>query len=355
MAVSASTVADDPRWPRIVARDTTADGLFWYSVATTGVFCRPSCPSRRANPANVAIHATLEEARRTGFRPCHRCTPDGPSAEARTADLVLRVCRLLDAAERPPSLSELGAALAMSPGHLQRRFRAATGLTPRGYVMARRAARLRDGLSDADTATAAFHAAGFGSSGRFYEQSSGILGMTPGRFRAGGAGEQLRYAVAPCSLGEVLVASSDTGVVAILLGEGADALARDLARRFPNARLASADTGYRSIVDAVVAMVEMPGTGLALPLDLRGTLFQQRVWAALRAIPPGETLSYAELAARVGVAGGARAVAGACAANAHAVAIPCHRIVRGDGGLSGYRWGPERKRMLLERERASRR
>lgn len=348
---AAGAVTEDPRWARILARDPGADGLFWYSVVTTGVYCRPSCPSRTAHPRNVRLHATLAAARATGLRPCRRCDPEGPAPGRRRADLVTRACRLIETSEEPPPLRRLAAAAGCSPGHFHRLFKAQTGLTPRAYAEGLRARRLREGLGAAATVTEAAYAAGFGSCGRFYAASAGILGMTPGRYRAGGAEETIRFAVGQTSLGALLVASSERGVVAILLGDDPGQLVRGLQDRFGQARLVGADAGYEALVARVVGLIETPARGLDLPLDVRGTVFQQRVWEALRRIPPGATASYAEIARDLGVPGAVRAVGGACAANGLAVAIPCHRVVRSDGGLSGYAWGVERKRALLERER----
>ncbi|WP_407352530.1 bifunctional DNA-binding transcriptional regulator/O6-methylguanine-DNA methyltransferase Ada [Luteimonas sp. R10] len=343
----------DPRWARIAARDRSADGLFWYSVATTGVYCRPSCPSRTANPGNVTIHDSLEAARGTGFRPCRRCNPEGASTEAENAAIVAKACRLIERAERPPSLAELAEAVELSPGYFHRMFKAATGLTPRAYAAAHRTARVRDGLAQGRSVTDAIYDAGFGSNGRFYEAANAMLGMTPTRYRAGGAEETIRFAVGQCSLGAILVASSAKGIAAILLGDDPDALLCSLQDQFPKAHLVGGDRAYESLVARVVGLVESPGLGLDLPLDVRGTAFQQRVWQALRDIPAGRTATYAEIARRIGTPKSVRAVAGACAANALAVAIPCHRVVRSDGALSGYRWGVERKRALLEREAAT--
>lgn len=342
--------ASDPRWPRILARDASADGAFFYSVATTGIYCRPSCPSRAARPEHVAIHATLAEARATGFRACRRCRPDGASPTERRAALVARACRLIERAEETPALAALAAAAGLSPAHFHRLFKAQTGLTPRGYAAAHRAARVRERLAAGTPVTTALHDAGYGSSSRFYAGAPAMLGMAPARYRDGGARETLRFAIGATSLGAILVASSARGVAAILLGDDAAALLREVQDRFPNAELIGADAGYEALVARVVALVEAPAIGHDLPLDVRGTAFQQRVWDALRAIPPGETASYADVARRIGAPAAVRAVAGACAANAHAVAIPCHRVVRSDGALSGYRWGVARKRALIERE-----
>ncbi|WP_032925452.1 bifunctional DNA-binding transcriptional regulator/O6-methylguanine-DNA methyltransferase Ada [Mesorhizobium loti] len=346
-------VADDPRWARIVARDKSADGQFWYSVATTGVYCRPSCPSRRANPGNVQLHDTLAQAKATGYRACRRCNPDGPSLEAGNAAMVAEACRFIEQSEAEPSLAELAAAAGRSAGYFHRVFKAITGLTPKDYATAHRAARVRQGLEDGASVTVAIYDAGFNSSGRFYEKATGMLGMTPTRYRAGGANEDIRFAVGETSLGAILVASSRKGVASILLGDDPDALVRDLQDRFPKARLIGGDRDYEALVARVVGLVEAPRLGLDLPLDVRGTAFQQRVWQALRDIPAGSTVSYAEIAGRIGAPKATRAIAAACAANAHAVAIPCHRVIRKDGALSGYAWGAERKRALLDREAVS--
>ncbi len=351
MAVTgANDVATDSRWARILARDRGADGAFWYSVATTGVYCRPSCPSRAANPKNVAIHATLAAARATGFRACRRCDPDAPSRDDATHALVAEACRRIAVAETAPSLPALAAAAGFSPAYFHRLFRRVVGVTPRSYAAACRTARVREALAAGASVTSALHEAGFASGGRFYAVATETLGMTPTRFRAGGPGETLRFALGPCSLGTVLVASSERGIAAILLGDDPDALLRDLQDRFPRAELVGGEADYERVIGQVIGLVEAPGTGLGLPLDVRGTAFQQRVWAALRAIPPGGVRSYAAVADSLGAPTAMRAVAAACAANALAVAIPCHRVVRSDGGLSGYRWGVERKRALLERE-----
>ena len=343
-------VAADPRWARVLARDRTADGEFWYSVATTGVYCRPSCPSRTANPKNVQLHDTMESAKATGFRPCRRCNPDGLSIEAENATLVVKACRLIEQREEEPALEELADAVRLSPSYFHRMFKAATGLTPKDYAAASRANRVREGLVAGNSVTQAIYDAGFNSSGRFYEKSTCMLGMTPSQYRSGGANEEIRFAVGQTSLGAILVASSTKGVAAILLGDDAGALLRDLQDRFPKACLIGADQEYEAMVARVVGFVEAPELGLDLPLDVRGTAFQQRVWQALQEIPVGATVTYAELAQRVGSSKSVRAVAGACAANKLAVAIPCHRVIRTDGSVSGYAWGVERKRALLDRE-----
>ncbi len=351
-ARSRQVVADDPRWARVVARDRSADGKFWYSVATTGVYCRPSCPSRTANPQNVQFHTTLAQARTTGFRPCKRCNPDGPSAEEEYAAIVADACRRIELGDGELSLSELAKGSGLSAGHFHRIFKAVTGVTPKHYASARRAARVREGLARGNSVTEAIYDAGFNSSGRFYAKSTDMLGMTPSQYRAGGCNEEIRFAVGQSSLGAFLVASSAKGVASILLGDDPDELVRNLQDRFPKATLIGADKGYESLIASVIGSIEAPERRFELPLDVRGTAFQQRVWRALQEIPAGQTASYADIARRIRAPKAVRAVAGACAANNHAVVIPCHRVVRSDGSLSGYAWGVERKRQLLDREAA---
>jgi AraC family transcriptional regulator of adaptative response/methylated-DNA-[protein]-cysteine methyltransferase len=349
-AKHAAATVNDPRWTAVVARDPAADGTFFYSVKTTGVYCRPSCAARLAKPENVRFHATRAEAERAGFRPCKRCRPDQPALTEQHAAKVAEICRIIETAETVPGLEALASRAGLSAYHFHRLFKAATGVTPKAYAAAHRAKRIRDELHRSDTVTTAIFDAGYNSNGRFYETSNEVLGMTPSSYRAGGANTRIRFAVGECSLGSILVAASDRGVCAILIGDDPDALARDLQDRFPRAHLIGGDEAFERVVARVVGFVEAPGLGLDLPLDVRGTAFQQRVWQALRDIPAGSTASYTEIAKRIGASGSARAVAQACAANALAVAIPCHRVVRNDGALSGYRWGVERKRALLERE-----
>ena len=349
----AAATASDPRWAAVAARDPQADGRFFYSVRTTGVYCRPSCAARAARPENVAFHATAAAAQCAGFRPCRRCKPDQPSLAAQQSAKVAELCRFIETAEQPPTLGELAQRAGLSAYHLHRVFKATTGLTPKAYAAAHRARRMREQLGRSGTVTNAIYGAGYNSGGRFYEQADQVLGMTASRFRAGGADTEIRFAIGQCSLGAILVAQSDRGVCAILIGDDPDALARDLQDRFPQAQLIGGDAEFEQLVAKVVGFVEAPRLGLDLPLDVRGTAFQQRVWQALRDIPAGQTVSYTDIAARIGTPNSVRAVAQACGANALAVAIPCHRVVRNDGALSGYRWGVERKRALLEREAAT--
>jgi AraC family transcriptional regulator of adaptative response/methylated-DNA-[protein]-cysteine methyltransferase len=347
-------IEQDPKWRAVVARDAAFDGKFYYSVRSTGVYCRPSCASRLAKRENVAFHDSCADAERAGFRPCKRCKPDQAALRDRQAAKIAWICRAIEAAEESPTLAELARKAGMSPYHFHRTFKAVTGVTPKAYSSAHRAKRVRAELVRPDTSvTTAIYDSGFNSSGRFYEASNQVLGMKPSDYRAGGAEIEIHFAIGACSLGSILVARSERGVCAILLGDDPDALARDLQDMFPRGRLIGDDAGFARLVATIVGFVEAPALGLDLPLDLRGTAFQQRVWQALREIPSGKTASYSDIASRIGAPKSVRAVAQACAANKIAVAIPCHRVVRHDGTLSGYRWGVERKRALLGRESAA--
>jgi len=346
----AAATENDPRWASVLARDPAADGTFYYSVATTGVYCRPSCAARLARPENVRFHATRKDAERAGFRPCKRCKPDQPTLSERHATQIAEACRMIESAETLPGLTELARNAGMSTYHFHRVFKAIIGLTPRAYAAAHRAEKVRSGLRRGKRVTDAIYDAGYGSDSRFYESAGNMLGMTPSDYRAGGTHTHIRFALGACSLGAILVAASPRGVCAISLGDDPEALVRELQDRFPRADLIGGDADFEQWVARVIGFIEMPALGLNLPLDIRGTAFQQRVWQALREISPGKTMSYSEIAARIGAPKSVRAVAGACAANVLAVAIPCHRVVRTDGALSGYRWGVERKRALLEKE-----
>ncbi|HWC99381.1 MAG TPA: bifunctional DNA-binding transcriptional regulator/O6-methylguanine-DNA methyltransferase Ada [Candidatus Sulfopaludibacter sp.] len=347
-------VNDEQRWAAVEGRDKAADGSFYYSVKTTGVYCRPSCGSRPARRENVAFHESCEAAERAGFRPCKRCKPNAAALTEQHAEMVAKACRLIQESEEMPGLEELAESAGVSKFHFHRVFREVTGVTPRAYAAEHRAQRVRTELGRSRTVTEAIYGAGFNSNGRFYAASQEILGMTPTDYREGGSRARIRFAAAECSLGSIVVAATERGVCAILLGDDAETLVRDLQDRFPRAELVGGDREFEQTVARVVGFVEAPGVGLDLPLDVRGTAFQQRVWQALRAVPAGQTVSYAQIAERIGAPKAVRAVAQACGANALAVAIPCHRVVRRDGGISGYRWGVERKRALLEREAGGR-
>jgi AraC family transcriptional regulator, regulatory protein of adaptative response / methylated-DNA-[protein]-cysteine methyltransferase len=346
----ANATLNDPRWASIVARDPAADRKFYYCVKTTGVYCRPSCAARLARPENVEFHATWEEAEQAGFRPCKRCKPKGPSLAEQNGTTIAKVCRLIEKSEEPPSLNKLAKYAGMSVFHFHRTFKAVTGLTPNDYATAHRALRMRASLGESHSVTDAIYDAGFNSNSRFYEKANEVLGMTATNFRAGGANTDIHFAIGECSLGSILVAKSARGVCSILLGDDPALLIQNLQDQFTQANLIGDESGYEDLVAKVIGLIEKPGVGLDLPLDIRGTAFQQRVWKALQQIPVGTTASYTDIAKQIGMPNAVRAVARACSANALAVAIPCHRVIRSDGGLSGYRWGVERKRAILDRE-----
>lgn len=345
---SVDDITADPRWLQLKAR---TGGDFVYGVSTTGIYCRPQCPSRLAKPENLRFYDDPDAAEAAGFRPCLRCHPRAQSLADTHAKLVTHACRLLEQAEEAPDLASLAAKAGLSKHHFQRVFKQITGLTPKAYAQGLRAQRLRAALAEQQPVTQAIYASGYQSQSRFYEESTQILGMHASQYRAGGERARIQFAIGDCSLGAILVARSERGLCAILLGDEPAQLLEDLQARFPKADFVGGEADFEQWVAQVIGLVEAPRIGLALPLDIRGTAFQQRVWQALTEIPPGTTASYAEIAERLGNPNAVRAVAGACAANALAVAIPCHRVVRSDGGLSGYRWGVERKRDLLERER----
>lgn len=352
---TASFRGEDRRWAAVSCRDGSADGQFVYGVVTTGIYCRPSCPSRRPKRENVRFFALPQDAEAAGFRACKRCQPQAVEAERRTLALVREACRRIETAAEEPRLAALAAAAGLSPFHFHRLFKAAVGITPKAYARAHRQQRVRRELTASPTVTAAALEAGYGSSSRFYDEGDGVLGMTPSQYRAGGGAETITFAIGPCSLGAILVAATAKGVCAIALGDDPALLLADLQDRFPQATLTGGDATFDRLVAQVIAAVEAPGLTADLPLDIRGTAFQHRVWEALRAIPAGETASYADIAEQIGSPKAVRAVAGACAANPLAVAIPCHRVVRSDGDLSGYRWGIARKAELLKRERKPKR
>ncbi len=351
---SPAFATDARRWTAVRARDPAAAGKFYYAVKTTGVYCRPGCASRRPQRANVEFFTAAAAAERAGYRPCKRCRPDVAAARARHADAIAHACRALERADPDPTLKQLATAAGLSPWHFKRLFTRTVGVSPKKYAAAKRLERLRARLTSEASITQAIFAAGFGSSARAYAQLPGRLGMTPSTYRAGAAGVAIRFAVARCALGWAIVAATERGICAIELGDDPAALRRSVQKRFPQARLESADTDFAAVVKQVIGAIDTPGTVLDLPLDIQGSAFQQRVWDALRAIPVGATASYGEIARRIRQPNAVRAVAAACAANKLAVVIPCHRVIRGDGALSGYRWGASRKRALLARERDKR-
>lgn len=347
---------DELRYEAIRRRDPRADDRFFYSVVTTGVYCRPSCPARLARPENVGYHLTPDEAERAGYRPCKRCRPREPSLREAHAKLVDEACRTLACSDAPPpSLGDLAGRAGLSPFYFHRLFKQRVGMTPRAYAAACRLRSAERSLRAGGSVTEAIHDAGYGSSSRFYEGATRSLGMTPSQLRRGGTGVSMRVVVRACSLGQVLVAATERGVSAIAFGDDPDALRAELRERFPRARIDEDDEGaLEPLLLRVLAMIERPELASELPLDLIGTAFQQKVWRALRAIPAGTTITYGELARRVDAPRAVRAVGTACGRNPVAVAVPCHRVVRDDGSLAGYRWGLARKRTLIDRERKPR-
>lgn len=349
MSDQGAFIDEDARWHAVAQRDRTADGAFYYGVLTTGVYCRPGCSSRCPRREHVEFFATCEDAETAGYRPCKRCRPGAVSSLDRLAEVVVRSCRRLEQ-EHPPSLGELAAEAGLSPCHFQRCFKELVGITPKQYARAQQAHRFRKHLITDRSVTQAIYDAGFGSSSRAYDNARDHLAMPPSTFRKGGAGQTIRFGIAPCYLGWVVVAMTARGICAIEFGDDPHALPIQLREHFPRAHFEAAGAEFSAVVQQVIALIEAPHTGISLPLDIQGTAFQQQVWQALRDIPPGNTVSYADLARRLGRPKAVRAVAGACAANKLAVAVPCHRVVRSDGALSGYRWGASRKRALLQRE-----
>jgi AraC family transcriptional regulator of adaptative response/methylated-DNA-[protein]-cysteine methyltransferase len=343
--------SDKARWQALLKKDARCDGQFWYSVKTTGVFCRPSCPSRQPNRENLAFYTSIKDAEQAGFRACKRCDPKGIGLAGKHAETVATACRLIEQADELPSLGQMAKAVKMSPGYFQRLFKAATGLTPKEYANGHRAGRVKTVLPKKGTVTEAIYESGFNSNGRFYADSTKILGMKPTEYRNGGTGNTIRFAIGESSLGSILVAASQKGVCAIFLGDDPDQLARNLQEQFPKADIIGGDAEFEKLVAQVAGFVESPGVELKLPLDIRGTAFQQRVWKELQRIPAGETASYSDIANRIKFPKAVRAVAKACGANTLAVAIPCHRVVRTDGNISGYRWGVARKKKLLALEK----
>ena len=341
----------EAQWAAVVARDAGAAGRFVYAVRTTGVYCRPACASRLPRRENVSFHLTCEAAEAAGFRPCLRCRPQDAGPVSPRSEAVIRACRMIEAAETPPSLAALATAAGLSTFHFHRVFKESTGVTPAAYARAHRAAKLTGGLKGAATVTEAIYEAGYAAPSRFYAEARDRLGMAPTAYRRGGVGRRIRFRTGRCVFGLVLVAATERGLCAILLGDDPASLEQDLRTRFPAADLIAGDAAFSEWIAGAIALVEAPGRAHDLPLDIGGTAFQQRVWQALRAIPAGATASYADIARAIGAPGSARAVALACAANPLAVAVPCHRVVRADGALSGYRWGTERKRALLALER----
>jgi AraC family transcriptional regulator of adaptative response/methylated-DNA-[protein]-cysteine methyltransferase len=341
--------SEDECFEAFAKRDKGLRDAFVMAVKTTGVYCRAGCAARTPLRKNVRFFDTAEEARAAGFRACKRCKPD--DAGSPNAAMIARACREIEDAETPPGLEALAARAGLSPFHFHRLFKAETGVTPTQYASAVRDRRAKAALKDGASVTEAVYHAGYGSASRFYDGAKSRFGMAPKAWREKGRGEDIRVATAPCALGQVLVAATEKGVCAIELGDDAEAMQTDFRRRFSNARAVEGDRDLETLVAKVVALVEAPSRASEdLPLDVRGTAFQHQVWDALRKIPAGRTLSYAELARAIGKPRAVRAVGSACGANPTAVVVPCHRVVGASGSLAGYRWGVERKRELLKRE-----
>jgi AraC family transcriptional regulator, regulatory protein of adaptative response / methylated-DNA-[protein]-cysteine methyltransferase len=346
---------EDTYWQAVQSRDSQFNGVFVYGVRSTGIYCRPGCPSRRPRREQVTFFASPAAAGEAGFRACRRCRPQEALTPNQQAELASRVCRLIEATfgERPPSLAELGSELHLSPSHLQRIFKAVTGLTPHQYARGQRMQRFKSQVRQGQDVTTALYEAGFGSSSRLYEQSDQRLGMTPAEYRRGGQGMQIGYTIVDTPLGRMLVAAAERGICAVSFeGEDGDAgLESRLSGEYPAARIRRDDEGMGMWAAALVAHLEGKQPDLALPLDLQATAFQLRVWEELRRIPYGQTRSYAQVAQAIGKPAAVRAVAQACAANPAVLVTPCHRVVRSDGGLGGYRYGLRRKQALLNREK----
>jgi AraC family transcriptional regulator of adaptative response/methylated-DNA-[protein]-cysteine methyltransferase len=347
---AATATVNDPRWQQVVARDHNADGQFFYAVTTTGIYCRPSCGARQPRPEHVNFYLTPAAAEAAGFRACKRCKPNQHAPKETDALKITHACRLIETSERLPGLAELAEQAGLSTSHFHRLFKSVTGLTPKAYASAHKAKRLRQLLADNMPVTDAIYAAGYESSSPVYAAANPLLGMKPRQYAHGGANTTIHFALTECTLGSLLVAISEKGVCAISLGDEPEHLLKELQDRFPHANLIGADSAFEAMIAKVIAFVEAPNIGLELPLDIRGTAFQQRVWQALQEIPYGQTTTYTELAHKIGKPKAIRAVASACAANTLAIAIPCHRVIRQDGSLSGYRWGVMRKRAILKKE-----
>jgi AraC family transcriptional regulator, regulatory protein of adaptative response / methylated-DNA-[protein]-cysteine methyltransferase len=337
-------------WEAVLRKDDADDGKYLFAVKTTGIYCRPSCPSRTPKRMNVEFFADAPAARQAGYRACLRCAPDGLSKRQQQTAAILKACRLIESSSERIQLNDLAERVGLSAHHFHRTFKEVTGVTPLEYFKSRQIAQIGAAIRSEASITEAIYDAGFGSSSRFYENADAMLGMKPRAYKAGGQGEVIRVGVRSCALGLVLVAATERGVCTIEFGDDAQELQMRVSKRFPHSLLLKEDAQFDAWLEKILAHIQAPATALDLPLDIRGTAFQQQVWKALRDIAPGQTHSYAQVAEKIGKPKAVRAVATACASNVLALAIPCHRVVRSNGELSGYRWGPERKKELLDAE-----
>ncbi len=350
MKLTTNFTSEADRWQAVIQRTPQSDGAFVYAVVTTGIYCRPTCSSRRPNRENVQFFDDWQTAQEAGFRPCKRCDPQISNPPNTAVDAVAQACKIIEDAEQAPSLNQLADAVGLSAYHFQRLFKKMVGITPKQYAIEKRLNRVRNNLQQTSSVTTAVYEAGYESGSRFYETATTSLGMKPSAYQKGGRGVSIRYAIVQSYLGWVLVAATDRGICKIDFGDTPEILQTRLKTDFPEAEAQDDDPTFAAMVARTLAFLEAPEQGLALPLDIQGTAFQRRVWAALLNIQPGTTASYAEIAQQIGNPKAARAVAQACASNKIAVAIPCHRVVRSNGNLGGYRWGVDRKQTILERE-----
>ena len=342
---------DPQRWKAVVDNNTSADSVFYYAVKTTGVYCRPSCTSRLPNRANIEYFVTCADAETAGYRACKRCNPTANSKDQVNYEKIIRACRIIEEGETRLTLDELAARVQLSPYHFHRLFKKIVGVTPKQYASKHQSEKFQKSLKTSLSITDAIYSAGFGSSGSAYDKAQDQIAMKPGDYRRGGAGITINYGLAHCYLGWVIVAATGRGICAIEFGDDPDLLPDQVQARFPNSELKKADAGFDRLIKDVVAFMKAPEGTFQLPLDIQGTAFQQQVWNILRQIKPGTTMSYSDVASRIGKPKAVRAVATACASNKIAVIIPCHRVIAKDGAVSGYRWGTERKKMLLAVEK----
>ncbi len=341
---------DEARWNAVSENNSSADGAFYYAVITTGIYCRPSCRSRLPNRANVEYFTTCDDAEAAGYRACKRCRPTETSKAEETEQKIIHACRIIEESETSIKLDELAAKVNLSPYHFHRLFKKIVGVTPKQYAARHQSRRFQENLKTSPSVTDAIYSAGYGSSGSAYDKKRDQLAMKPKVYRKGADGVTITYGLAQCFLGWVIVAATDRGICAIEFGDDSDTLPGLVQARFPNAQLNKADIGFKTLIKEVVDFIESPEDTFQVPLDIQGTAFQQQVWKVLRQIKPGETMSYTDVAERMGKPNAVRAVASACASNKLAVVIPCHRVISKTGKTGGYRWGTERKESLLESE-----